>query len=308
MQYRSTCSRRSSKGHIVGHDSVSMPQLHEDDIPLVGAMNGSEQDLEAGLHPQLPPEWIDTVEEIQYSVSRLQSRMKELHTLHDKHLNRPNMTDGRDEEYEIEAMTHDITQMFQSTQQAIQGLNYRSKQCDSQAEIKMCRNVMTALAGDLQELSQTFRKAQSNYLQRIRGREEQKMKLFGSGAAMIMEDESGNDEDEIYDKQFTTKQIQQLEESNALVQERDREVANVMQSINELGEIFKELSVLIIDQGTMLDRIDYNLEQVSSTVADGLVQLEEGEKYQKKSRRKLCCILFLFIACLVMIILLGFKF
>ncbi|KNC75591.1 hypothetical protein SARC_11889 [Sphaeroforma arctica JP610] len=241
-------------------------------------------------------------------MSRVNSRMKELHTLHDKHLNRPNMTDGREEEYEIEVMTQDITQMFQSTQQAIQGLNYRSRQCESQAELKMCRNVITALASELQTLSQSFRRAQSTYLQRIRGREEQKKKLFGEQATMLMEDESGNDEVEIYDKEFTTKQLQQLEEATALVQERDREVANVMQSINELGEIFKELSVLIIDQGTMLDRIDYNLEQVSTSVAEGLVQLQEGEKYQKKSRRKLCCILFLFIACAVMIFLLAFKF
>ena len=34
------------------------------------------------------------------------------------------------------------------------------------------------------------------------------------------------------------------------------------QSIEELSEIFKELAVLVIDQGTILDRIDFNMEQV----------------------------------------------
>ena len=45
-------------------------------------------------------------------------------------------------------------------------------------------------------------------------------------------------------------------------QERDREVRNILQSINDLAQIMKDLSVLVIDQGTIVDRIDYNMEQV----------------------------------------------
>lgn len=47
-------------------------------------------------------------------------------------------------------------------------------------------------------------------------------------------------------------------------QERDREVRNILQSINDLAQIMKDLSVLVIDQGTIVDRIDYNMEQVCS--------------------------------------------
>lgn len=35
-----------------------------------------------------------------------------------------------------------------------------------------------------------------------------------------------------------------------------------MKSIEDLSTIFKELAVLVIDQGTILDRIDFNMEQV----------------------------------------------
>ena len=50
---------------------------------------------------------------------------------------------------------------------------------------------------------------------------------------------------------------------DAFAQERDREVRNILQSINDLAQIMKDLSVLVIDQGTIVDRIDYNMEQAS---------------------------------------------
>jgi hypothetical protein len=43
--------------------------------------------------------------------------VKELNALHDKHLNRPTLDDGTEEEYAIEIMTQDITSVcsvFQS--------------------------------------------------------------------------------------------------------------------------------------------------------------------------------------------------
>ena len=45
-----------------------------------------------------------------------------------------------------------------------------------------------------------------------------------------------------------------------LVDQRESEITGIARSIEELEQIFKELAVLVIDQGTILDRIDYNME------------------------------------------------
>ena len=64
------------------------------------------------------------------------------------------------------------------------------------------------------------------------------------------------------DEGILAMQTLRVDTMDAFAQERDREVRNILQSINDLAQIMKDLSVLVIDQGTIVDRIDYNMEQV----------------------------------------------
>ena len=48
--------------------------------------------------------------------------------------------------------------------------------------------------------------------------------------------------------------------------------------IEELAAIFKELAVLVIDQGTILDRIDYNMESAVDSAKEGVKQLEKAAR------------------------------
>lgn len=63
------------------------------------------------------------------------------------------------------------------------------------------------------------------------------------------------------------------------IAQRDNEIAALVESIEELSQIFKELAVLVIDQGTILDRIDYNMEQVVERVEDGVQALEKVREH-----------------------------
>ena len=43
----------------------------------------------------------------------------------------------------------------------------------------------------------------------------------------------------------------------------------------QLGEMVKDLASLVADQGTLLDRIDYNIEQAEHHVAQGVEELNQ---------------------------------
>jgi syntaxin 16 len=73
-----------------------------------------------------------------------------------------------------------------------------------------------------------------------------------------------------------------------------------------LAQIFKDLQTLVIHQGTILDRIDWNIEQTDHNVIDGNKHLKKGKEYQSSSRNKMCIIL-LCVAILIMILVIILK-
>lgn len=55
------------------------------------------------------------------------------------------------------------------------------------------------------------------------------------------------------------------------------------------------LSVTTAPQGSILDRIDYNIEMASHHVEKGRVELEQANTYQKRASKKLCIMLMIVI-------------
>lgn len=47
---------------------------------------------------------------------------------------------------------------------------------------------------------------------------------------------------------FTSAQMQMAEENTRLVLEREKEVHQIVRSINDLNEIFKDLATMVVDQ------------------------------------------------------------
>jgi len=70
--------------------------------------------------------------------------------------------------------------------------------------------------------------------------------------------------------------------------------------------LFKDLAVLLVEQGTILDRIDYNIESTRDNVERSINELEQAEQYQKKTGFKMCMV-FLLIIIIGLTIALAFK-
>lgn len=74
---------------------------------------------------------------------------------------------------------------------------------------------------------------------------------------------------------FTGAQQAFAEQSNATITQREQEINHISKSIFQLADIFKDLQTMVIDQGTLLDRIDFNVEQASVHLQDAVHELDE---------------------------------
>jgi len=89
--------------------------------------------------------------------------------------------------------------------------------------------------------------------------------------------------------------------------ERNKEIDQIVKTVNELKEIFMDVSELVIAQGTILDRIDYNTYQTRHNIRRGNKEMEEThERLKSGCLRRINQILVLII--FIMAILIIFKF
>jgi syntaxin 16 len=162
---------------------------------------------------------------------------------------------------------------------------------------------MRALAVELQGISKQFRHCQKDYFQRLKGQED-----FGKDSIFHDDHDSKSplSMDEAMDKGFSPEQVAAMAEMERSASEREKEILKIAQSVNDLAQVFKELNVLIIEQGTILDRIDYNIEQSLIKVKEGVQELQKANEISKKSRSVKCMAILLLII-IILSIILGVK-
>eukprot|EP01087_Luapelamoeba_hula_P022371 TRINITY_DN7992_c0_g1_i1.p1 TRINITY_DN7992_c0_g1~~TRINITY_DN7992_c0_g1_i1.p1 ORF type:complete len:395 (-),score=62.34 TRINITY_DN7992_c0_g1_i1:23-1207(-) len=292
--------------------------------------DGDEPDVNA-------PAWMSLVDETKYTFNRIQTKITELQRLHRQHL-LPDFDDRVEEEHEIEILTADITSMFHQCQKRITRLGKLPG--GGSQEVSLRSHIQADLAASLQRLSGDFRGAQKVYLTKLQQRLDRTNQFAGVQSAKggaggrpkrsrntydIEEGSSGGDDSMMsggesdssgnynasFDIGFSERQLLELEDAESDSAARASEIKAIHKSIIELAEIFKEMAVLVVDQGTILDRIDYNIEAAARDVDRVVVELGHAEVYQKKTGQKLCMLLLLglifgVVIILVVKILLGF--
>ena len=89
--------------------------------------------------------------------------------------------------------------------------------------------------------------------------------------------------------------------------DRNKEIDQIVKTVNDLKEIFQEVADMIIFQGTILDRIDYNIYESRHNIRRGNREMEEThERLKSGCLRRINQILIICI--FIMSILIIFKF
>lgn len=165
---------------------------------------------------------------------------------------------------------------------------------DSDAEAKSKTNARKKLARRFQDLSRQFRDASARSVHFSDG----ELAFLTTGAEKRALDMLNDGQ------RVTFEEAQQLEADAAYLDERDKDVEAIAKSVTDISDIFKELAVLVIDQGTVLDRIDFNMEIVADRTRQATAQLMQSDKSSAGAKPVKCVfslLLVIFVLSLILV-------
>lgn len=87
---------------------------------------------------------------------------------------------------------------------------------------------------------------------------------------------------QVEEEEMTDSQVNMLATQSQLYNSRHKEIVELAKSVQEISAMFNELGRMVVEQGTVLDRIDYHCEVALQSTKEGVKSLQEAEKEQKK--------------------------
>ena len=164
---------------------------------------------------------------------------------------------------------------------------------------KVKNNIKLFLVTRIQNFSNEFRKNQQQYLKYLKE----------MGVVINSNNENNNSNDLLTNNDDDEKKnflYTQEDDLHSQIKKRDEDISVLVKSINELSVIFKDLQNIVQEQGTILDRIDYNINISYENSQKGLQSIKKADEHHKDSCFR-NAILLLFIIIFVETIMIIYK-
>eukprot|EP00003_Mantamonas_plastica_P016209 TRINITY_DN270_c1_g2_i1.p1 TRINITY_DN270_c1_g2~~TRINITY_DN270_c1_g2_i1.p1 ORF type:complete len:511 (+),score=110.48 TRINITY_DN270_c1_g2_i1:531-2063(+) len=167
----------------------------------------------------------------------------------------------------------------------------------SLTENKLRRQQQTKLRNDFQEVLKMFELVSRESAEHQKHTMARERALSASAHDMNYDVEQG-EKAGLLDEHQRAQQLQlenELEFNETIIQEREESIKEVEQAINEVNLIFKDMAVIVNEQGKQLENIEAIAEKSSDRVADGVTDLRKASKWQKAARNKMCILLVIIL-------------
>ena len=267
-----------------------------DDTPLKGLED--EESLVGGF--------LSNVDEFTKSINQIATAVEQLKRDHGRMLAAVHDDDAKKD---ADNMMEMVTKLSQKVHR---GLNTMKEQVASDergperntADFRIKKAQYTSLARKFRDVMGEYNNIQEEYREKCKERIQRQLKYTGR---QVTEDqveemiESNNTA--IFTQDILIDTAQKRQALNE-VEERHKEILSLEQNIKELHEMFVDLAVLVDEQGEIIDRIEYNVENAAVHVDQGRKQLRQAVTLKHKNNRLRMCIICI-VSCVVVTIILA---
>ena len=168
-------------------------------------------------------------------------------------------------------------------------------------ELKQCQNILKEIINDKEDLNDinNFRELNATNVQIKQNMKQNiitKLNDFTKKFKLNQELYNNKFQDFVIDEEMANKSFSirkneeknsndflSTQENNDQLRRRDEDLTNLLKSVNDLAQIFKDMQTLVMEQGTILDRIDYNIDIASSNISQGKKNITKADKHMKNN-------------------------
>jgi syntaxin 16 len=106
---------------------------------------------------------------------------------------------------------------------------------------------------------------------------------------------------------YAEQQMQQLTNMQHVYEQRDEAVAALIKEVTEIQEVMRDISVLVVEQGTMVDRIDQNIEAAVEAVDRGVEHIRRAHESSKNGAMATCIFVLLVLIAIMFVLMVIIK-
>lgn len=307
----------------VPRTQISLPQygdrfdaMDEEEAGLIGnrRKNGKYRDKTEAIEMKpMIPTMFEISKELDINLSMIKNEINELNSLYKK-LIIVNKSDKKLIETKLDNLNYKILKDFEQCYILVKKFEYLQHNHQklslnfSQSDLEILANYKKNYARKIQDNSLNFRNLQNNYIKFLRDDEDEFDNLLPTNSLLVEdEDREKLNKNDPNIEEYSTQVLKQaqVDPNSKYLMKRDQEISKLAMGILEISTIFKEMESLVVDQGTMLDRIDYNLQNTVQDLKQSDKELIKATGYQKRTTKcKIIFLLSLIVFALVIVVLL----
>lgn len=260
-------------------------QQDPDDTAAGDDISASEEANAAAAATPATAPWIRVLHSFSDLEATVSSKTDRLHVQQRDYFS-PRFSTSEEEEQsqrdELEKAAADVQRLLKELERMVSA-GVRPADPDNPDECLCAKNVQKHLSSRLNALLSGFRDGQQLFMDQLKARDEKVKRFSQHGRAETHQELETEAKVAAYmELGYSQVEITELLQEEERQKEVSHEVQNILASMQELQDMFRDLNAMVVEQGSVLDRIDYNIQQSKQNIGKGRVELNKAREHQKR--------------------------
>uniref|UniRef100_A0A674N569 Syntaxin 3a n=1 Tax=Takifugu rubripes TaxID=31033 RepID=A0A674N569_TAKRU len=238
-------------------------------------------------------------EDIRTSIDKIDESITEIKKLYSIILSAP--TSDQKVHDDVEATTNEIKKAANNARNKLKMVIFKVSSKFYKMRCVSCVKQHAILAKKFVEVMTKYNEAQMDFREKSKGRIARQLEITGKATTddeleeMLEGGNAAVFTAGIMDSKINQQALNEIEA-------RHKDIMRLESSIKELHDMFVDIAMLVENQGSMIDRIESNMDQSVGFVERAVADTKKAAKFQQEARRKQ---MMIFCCCVILALILG---